>query len=101
MLLFLFSCGGDFDRSVEVIENTNEPEIQETTTTSVIVEDTATTSTTLFEECIEDNNLNINFEDIQNLQIFLNRYGFKAGEPDGYFGQETADAVRRFQAFAA
>jgi len=99
LLLSLFSCGGD-DGSVEVLENINETEIKETTTTSVIVEDVVTTSTTVFEECIEDNNLNINFEDIQNLQIFLNRYGFKAGEPDGYFGQETADAVRRFQAFA-
>ncbi len=99
LLCFLFSCGGD-DENLEVIENINEPEIQETTTTTVIVEDTATTSTTLIEECIEDNNSNIDFEDIQNLQIFLNRYGFKAGEPDGYFGQETADAVRRFQAFA-
>ena len=55
LLLSLFSCGGD-DGSVEVIENINETEIQETTTTSVIVEDVVTTSTTVFQECIEDNN---------------------------------------------
>ena len=75
LLCFPFSCGGD-DENLEVIENINEPEIQETTTTTVIVEDTATTSTTLIEECIEDNNSNIDFEDIQNLQIFFESIWF-------------------------
>ena len=42
LLLSIFSCGGD-DGSVEVLENINETEIQETTTTSVIVEDVVTT----------------------------------------------------------
>ena len=98
-LFFSFSCGGE-DDNLEVTENTFESAIQETTTTTVVVDNTVITSSTTLLECIADDNLNINFEDIQNLQIFLNRYGFDAGAPDGYFGTETADAVRRFQAFA-
>ena len=51
------------------------------------------------EECIEDNNQNTNFEKTINVQIFLNKYGFDAGDEDGYLGQQTADAIRDFQAY--
>ena len=98
MIVFI-ACGTtdkNFDPQTVTTLSEQNTILDETTTTS-----TSSTTTVFFEaECIADDNLNINFEDIQNLQIFLNRYGFGAGAPDGYFGKETADAVRRFQAFA-
>ena len=35
-----------------------------------------------------------------NVQKFLNRYGFNAGDEDGFLGQQTVNAIREFQSFA-
>ena len=70
-----------------------------TTTTVEIPPSTSTTTVILEEECVEDNNQNTNFEKMINVQIFLNKYGFDAGDEDGYLGQQTADAIRDFQAY--
>jgi len=36
-------------------------------------------------------------EDVKNLQIMLEGLGLEPGRTDGYFGEKTAEAVRRFQ----
>ena len=51
-------------------------------------------------ECIADTNSNIDFANIVNVQKFLNRYGFNAGDEDGFLGQQTVNAIREFQSFA-
>ena len=97
--LLIVNCGSD---SSEVSTN----EVTETsidTTLAPIVEEVTTTSTsttTTVYECLGDNNQNINFDRLKNVQNFLNRYGFNAGEEDGYLGNQTIQAVRSFQAFA-
>ncbi len=75
------------------IDTTLAPIVEEVTTTS-------TSTTTTVYECLGDNNQNINFDRLKNVQNFLNRYGFNAGEEDGYLGNQTIQAVRSFQAFA-
>ena len=100
LFILVSFCGlneNDIQTTVQTIEEIEETE--EVTTTSLNI-DTTTTSSSTIPECIADNNMNIDFENIINIQKFLNKYGFEAGEPDGYFGQESAEAVRKFQAFA-
>ena len=67
--------------------------IDTSTSTSVTVLEssrTSTTTTSLLEEvCTGDNNKNIDFTKVRNIQIFLNKYGFNAGDEDGYLGSET------------
>ena len=99
-LFFIVSCSSnqttDVSETPDIIENASE-----TVITNPSTDTTTTTSTILIEDkCLEDNNQNINFENIENVQNFLNRYGFDAGDEDGYFGEQTANAVRKFQAFA-
>ena len=102
ILFILVSFCGLNQNDIQTIVDTNNEKIEEVTTTSLNTGTTTTTSTptTTIPACIPDSNVNIDFENILNIQKFLNKYGFEAGEPDGYFGQESADAVRRFQAFA-
>ena len=100
LFILVSFCGlneNDIQTTVQTIEEIEETE--EVTTTSLNI-DTTTTSSSTIPECIADNNMSIDFENIINIQKFLNKYGFEAGEPDGYFGQESAEAVRKFQAFA-
>ena len=97
--LLIISCGSD---SSEVTEEETIQNPVETTVAVVVAESTttsSTTTTTLF-VCLEDNNQNINFDRLKNVQNFLNRYGFEAGEEDGYLGNETIRAVKSFQAYA-
>ena len=102
ILFILVSFCGLNQNDIQTIVDTNNEKIEEVTTTSLNTGTTTTTSTptTTIPACIPDSNVNIDFKNILNIQKFLNKYGFEAGEPDGYFGQESADAVRRFQAFA-
>ena len=94
---------------VFVLCGTNDSVVEESiisipeTTTSIITTTTildTTTTVTVANSCIPDNNSNINFQNIRNVQIFLNKYGFNAGDEDGYLGQQTVNAVRDFQSFA-
>ena len=97
--LLIVNCGLSSSEVTqeEIIQNPVETTVQvvteEPTTTS------STTTTTLF-VCLEDNNQNINFDRLKNVQNFLNRYGFEAGEEDGYLGNQTISAVKSFQAYA-
>mgnify|MGYP001295482618 CR=1 FL=1 len=95
----IISCGSSTTDDIKEasiqnpIETTAPVSTEESTTTS------STTTTTLY-VCLEDNNQNINFDRLKNVQNFLNRYGFEAGEEDGYLGNETIRAVKSFQAYA-
>ena len=89
-------CGGQEEIEVEI-------EATSTTSTTQITQETTTTSTVVViedSECIPDDNSNINLERDIEVQRFLNKYGFNAGEEDGYFGYESTEALRKFQAFA-
>lgn len=80
--------------------------VNETTvsTSSTVVEQaieiTSTTTTLIVEECTGENNISIDFTEIKNIQIFLNKYGFNAGDEDGYLGNQTINAIREFQSYA-
>jgi peptidoglycan hydrolase-like protein with peptidoglycan-binding domain len=99
VIIVLSSCGGS-NEDVEKIPSQLGDDTLDTTTSTYIEETTTTTVINVIPECVEDNNTTINFEVTKNLQIFLNKYGFNAGEEDGYFGQQTSEAIREFQAYA-
>ena len=67
-------------------------------TTSTTLE-TTTTTQVVYDGCIPEDNQDINFNDLKNVQNFLNRYGFDAGTEDGLSGNQTREAVKRFQAY--
>ena len=52
-----------------------------------------------YEGCVPENNENIDFTNLTNVQNFLNRYGFDAGPEDGMSGSQTREALKRFQAY--
>ena len=96
--VFVFVLCGANDLVVEEsVSSLPETTTSSITTTTIL--DTTTTVTTT-NSCIPDNNSNINFQNIRNVQRFLNKYGFNAGEEDGYLGQQTVNAIRDFQSFA-
>jgi len=98
--LLLSHCSfGNSDNTEESIASTTSSSTSSTTTTVDIPPSTSTTTLIIEEECVEDNNQNTNFDKMINVQIFLNEYGFDAGDEDGYLGQQTADAIRDFQAY--
>jgi hypothetical protein len=88
---------------VQVVEN-SEVQTSTTTTTSILSETSTTTltttTTTLPNGCIPEDNSGIDFTNLKNVQNFLNRYGFNAGEEDGLNGNQTIEAVKEFQAYA-
>ena len=89
-------CGGQEELEVEIDTNS-------TTSTTQIIQETTTTSTVVVIEdskCMPDDNSSINLERYIEVQRFLNKYGFNAGEEDGYFGYQSTEALRKFQAFA-
>ncbi len=97
--LLIISCVSNSSEITEeeIIQNPVE------TTVEVVAEDstiTSSTSTTTLFVCIEENNQNINFDRLKNVQNFLNRYGFEAGVEDGYLGNQTISAIKSFQAYA-
>jgi peptidoglycan hydrolase-like protein with peptidoglycan-binding domain len=96
--IFVFVLCGTNNSVVEESVN-SVPETTTSTITTTTILDT-TTTVTVANSCIPDNNSNINFQNIRNVQRFLNKYGFNAGDEDGYLGQQTVNAVRDFQSFA-
>lgn len=100
VLIFL-SCGlGDNNVESESIIETSIDDIilEETTTTSAVPSSTSTTTTVYI--CTSEDNSNIDFKNIKNVQNFLNRYGYNAGDEDGYLGNQTVSAIKEFQNFA-
>ena len=98
--ILLSHCSfGNSDDVEESIASTTISTATSTTTTVAIPPSTSTTTLVIEEGCVEGNNQNTNFEKTINVQIFLNKYGFDAGDEDGYLGQQTADAIRDFQAY--
>ena len=98
LLIALISCGSG--ESSEIILESLEEEIVQDTVPTVPDETSTTTTTIILDECIPDNNSAIDFNIVLNIQIFLNKYGFDAGDEDGYLGQQTGNAIRNFQAYA-
>ena len=100
VLIFL-SCGlGDNNVESESIIETSIDDIilEETTTTSAVPSSTSTITTVYI--CTSEDNSNIDFKNIKNVQNFLNRYGYNAGDEDGYLGNQTVSAIKEFQNFA-
>jgi len=97
--LIFVSCS--IGSSEEELTLTNDTS---TSTTITVLEQTpepSTTTTSLPEEvCTGDNNKNTDFTKVRNIQIFLNKYNFDAGDEDGYLGLQTTNAIRRFQTYA-
>ena len=90
LILIFYGCSSDVDKNTESL-------IDETTTTlSTVPKELPTSTTTTVQERIRDDNSSINFERVRNVQLFLNKYGFNAGDVDGYIGNQTA-AIRDFQ----
>ena len=85
------------DQPIDEFEKDNNQNIEEPTSTTT----TSSSSTTTTEfVCPPDNNTEIDFDNIKNVQIFLNKYGFNAGDEDGYLGPQTTNAIIRFQLYA-
>ena len=100
IVVLLISFCGQNQNDAELTNNEANAPIEETTTTTNSNDTTSTTTSTTVPECIEDINSNIDFANIVNVQKFLNRYGFNAGDEDGFLGQQTVNAIREFQSFA-
>ena len=100
IILLLISFCGQNQNDAELTNNEANAPIEETTTTTNSNDTTSTTISTTVPECIEDINSDIDFANIVNVQKFLNRYGFNAGDEDGFLGQQTVNAIRKFQSFA-
>ena len=98
LLIALISCGSG--QSSEIILESPQEELIQDTSPTVPDETSTTTTTIIIDECIPDNNSAIDFNSVLNIQIFLNKYGFDAGDEDGYLGQQTGNAIRNFQAYA-
>ena len=93
-LLIMISCGGETE---QIVSETTTSTILDTTSTS------SSTTTTIVEinekneqKCPEDDNSTIDFSKIKNIQLFLNKYGFDAGEPDGVADSQTVEAIKEF-----
>ena len=101
-LMLFVACGLlDNDEVTAPIDTTTTTSSILITTTTTSVPETTTTTTTevVYDGCIPEDNQNINFEDLKNVQNFLNRYGFEAGVEDGLSGNQTREAIKRFQAY--
>jgi len=99
IILFLATCSQFNPKQTQ--ELVNETTVSTSTTVVEQAIETTTTSTTLIvEECTGENNTSIDFTEIKNVQIFLNKYGFNAGDEDGYLGNQTINAIREFQRYA-
>ena len=91
-LIFL-SCGfGNNSENELTAEPQNDNVVEETTTTST--SSTITSTTTTVYVCIPEDNSNIDFDNVKSIQNFLNRYGYNAGDEDGYLGNQTVSAIK-------
>ena len=78
-----------------------DSEEQETQITILEIDETTTTTTTSTRApCIKEDNKDLDFTNLKTVQIFLNRYGFNAGDEDGLLGSKTINAIKNFQSFA-
>ena len=94
LVIVLVACGSEQSTTEVQLESDNPITVQEEiTTTSTSI--TSTTTTTIY-VCIEENNLNIDFDNLKNVQNFLNRYGYNAGEEDGYLGAKTISEKQEY-----
>ena len=96
--LFFVQCGNS--ESVEFESGDIQTTVIADTTTTIFVQEVAETTTTTIYSCEQDDNSSIDFTNIKNVQIFLNKYGFDAGEADGYLGSNTVNAIKEFQEYA-
>jgi peptidoglycan hydrolase-like protein with peptidoglycan-binding domain len=96
LFILVVSCGNN-NEGTQIIVPTSLPPAIEIPPTSI----TSTTTTTVvtYDGCIPEDNQDINFNDLKNVQNFLNRYGFDAGTEDGLSGNQTREAIKRFQAY--
>ena len=100
VLILFVACGIlDDDEVVAPLDTTTTTTTVLITTTTTSVPETTTTTEIIYDGCIPEDNQNINFEDLKNVQNFLNRYGFDAGTEDGVSGSQTREAIKRFQAY--
>jgi len=102
-LLLFIQCGqpnSDIN-SLEIdVTNSTIKESLETNQSTVLENTTSTSTITTVYVCSPEDNSSINFNNLKNVQNFLNRYGFNAGEEDGYLGNQTISAIKDFQNFA-
>ena len=99
ILSIFVSCSSQQEQTVEVLSDTTSTTEVPASTTTTSVPDTTTTTEVVYDGCIPEDNSNINFDELQNVQNFLNRYGFNAGLEDGLQGNQTREAIKRFQAY--
>ena len=99
ILSIFISCSSQQELTVEVLSDTTSTTEVPDSTTTTSVPDTTTTTEVIYDGCIPEDNSNINFDELQNVQNFLNRYGFNAGLEDGLQGNQTREAIKRFQAY--
>jgi peptidoglycan hydrolase-like protein with peptidoglycan-binding domain len=97
IFLLVFNCGGSTVESEIQNALPNENSIQQEVVETTILNPTTTTSTLPTPECVPQDNSVFNFENISVIQNFLNRNGFNAGVEDGYIGNQTINAIKKFQ----
>ena len=91
LLSFVLSCGNT--QIVNEINDVEEPEVVQFSTTTT----QETTTTIQVNTCIQQNNKDRNLKTTIDLQQFLSDYGFYTAEIDGKFGPQTETALRKFQ----
>ena len=97
-LNIFISCSSQEEQIADLTVDTTTTLETIAPTTSTTLE-TTTTTQVVYDGCIPEDNQDINFNDLKNVQNFLNRYGFDAGTEDGLSGNQTREAVKRFQAY--
>ena len=95
LFIFIVSCGNNNESGLTVVSTSLPPAI-DTPSTSLSTTTTSVTTTTVvtYDGCIPEDNQSVNFNDLKNVQNFLNRYGFDAGTEDGLSGNQTREAVK-------
>ena len=94
--MVLISCGSNSEQT----ENTFKTNLEDEKTINTTIPTTSTTptstsTTTTILSCTEDDNTSVDFEDMKNVQNFLNRYGFNAGDEDGYLRESNSPCNKR------
>tara|TARA_B100002019_G_scaffold29575_1_gene23527 strand:+ start:13977 stop:16043 length:2067 start_codon:yes stop_codon:yes gene_type:complete len=97
--LIFIACSSNQEEVAEVLTDVTPTSLATNSTTTTSVPDTTTTTEVVYDGCIPEDNSGINFDELQNVQNFLNRYGFEAGVEDGLEGNQTREAIKRFQAY--
>ena len=100
-LILTISCASNADSAIDIITTSSSSSTTTTTTDNIATTTSSSTSTTVitYDGCIPENNENIDFDNLKNVQNFLNRYGFNAGLEDGLSGNQTREAIKKFQAY--